>query len=156
LNQPAKNLQNTAIDNLRWTLILLSSILLGIWAVKETIALRNILLVTGTLLSIYYISFEFRYEKLKEDLTFWKLIPFILIACIFLWVIGHNFFFSIDPIAQFDELRSTWLRSLLASIVGLGTGLALRNFSNRLNLLWLDFHCLSGYVLPIHTNGFNA
>ena len=30
-----------------------------------------------------------------------------------------------------------WLRALLASIVGLGTGLALRNHPNRLNLLWL-------------------
>jgi hypothetical protein len=124
-------------DNLGLALIILSSILLGIWAVKGTIALRNILLVIGSLLSIYYIIQEFRYEKLKEDLTFWKLLPLILIACTFFWVMVHYFLFSLDPIAQVDELRSTWLRAFMASILGLGTGLALRNHPNRLNLLWL-------------------
>ncbi|QWD76398.1 hypothetical protein ICV32_01625 [Polynucleobacter sp. MWH-UH24A] len=137
MNQPTDKLQSPSIDNLRWVLIILSSILLGIWAVKETIALRNILLVVGTLLSLYYIALEFRYEKLKEDLSLWKLLPLILIACSFLWVIVHYFFFSVDPIAQLDELKSTWLRALLAFIVGLGAGLALRNYPNRLNLLWL-------------------
>jgi hypothetical protein len=137
LNQPTDQLQSSSIDNLRWVLIVLSSILLGIWAVKETIALRNILLVTGTLLSLYYIALEFRYEKLREDLSLWKLLPLILVACTFLWVIIHYFLFSLDPIAQVDELKSTWLRALLASIVGLGAGLALRNYPNRLNLLWL-------------------
>jgi hypothetical protein len=118
-------------------LVFLSSILLGIWAVKGTIALRNILLVLGTLLSIYYIIQEFRNEKLKEELTFWKLLPIILITSTFFWVIIHYFFFSVDSITQLDELKSTWLRALLASIVGLGTGIALRNHPNRLNLLWL-------------------
>ncbi len=119
------------------SLILLSSILLGIWAVKGTIALRNILLVTGTLLSIYFMTLEFRYGKLKADLSFWKLLPLVLIACTFLWVIIHYLIFSVDSITQLDELRSTWLRALLAYIVGLGAGLALRNYPNRLNLLWL-------------------
>ncbi len=52
--------------------------------------------------------------------------------------LGHySLFFSVDPIAQLYELNSTWLRALLASIVGLGAELALRNYPNRLNLLWL-------------------
>ena len=137
MNQPTDQLQSSSIDNLRWVLIVLSSILLGIWAVKETIALRNILLIAGTLLSLYCIALEFRYEKLREDLSLWKLLPLILVACTFLWIVIHYFFFSVDPIAQLDELKSTWLRALLASIVGLGAGLALRNYPNRLNLLWL-------------------
>jgi hypothetical protein len=88
-------------------------------------------------LSIYHIIQEFRNEKLKEELTFWKLLPIILITSTFFWVIIHYFFFSVDSITQLDELKSTWLRALLASIVGLGTGIALRNHPNRLNLLWL-------------------
>lgn len=145
MNQPTDHLKNSSIENLRWVLIILSSILLGIWAVKGTIALRHILLIVGTLLSVYYIALEFRYEKLKEDLTFWKLLPLILIACTFLWVIVHYFLFSVDPIAQLDELKSTWLRALLASIVGLGAGLVLRNYPNRLNLLWLGI--LIGFLV---------
>ena len=137
MSQSAIKSHNTSIDNLRWVLIIISSILLGIWATKGTIALRNILLVIGAILSIYYIILEFRYEKLKEDLPFWKLLPLILLTCIFIWVIIHFFLFSIDPVLQLHELQSTWLRIFLATLVGLGTGLALRNHPNRLNLLWL-------------------
>jgi hypothetical protein len=46
------------IRSLDFYLVVLSSILLGIWAVKETIALRNILLLGGAPLSIYYITQE--------------------------------------------------------------------------------------------------
>ena len=45
--------------------------------------------------------------------------------------------FYIDPVQQFQELKSTWLRAFMASILGLATGLALRPYPNRLNLLWL-------------------
>ncbi len=122
--------------NLEWTLLILSSILLGIWAVKGTIALRNILLVCGTLLSIYYIIGERRAGTLKEQLSFWKVLPFLLLALTFIWVISHYLFFSLDPTKQFQELESTWLRAFMASIIGMATGLALRNHPNRLNLLW--------------------
>lgn len=118
-------------------MLILSSILLGIWAAKGTIALRNLLLVSGTLLSIYYIVQEWRYGELKEQCTFWKTPPLLLIGLAFVWIITHYFLFSIDPVQQFEELKSTWLRAFMASIVGLATGLALRQHPNRLNLLWL-------------------
>jgi hypothetical protein len=121
---------------LEWLLVVLSSILLGIWAVKDTIALRNILLVSGTLFSIYYIIQEWRHGDLKEQCTIWKALPFLLLAFTFVWVVAHYFFFSLDPIKQFEDLEGTWLRAFMASIVGFATGLALRNHPNRLNLLW--------------------
>lgn len=137
LSQPADKLQNSLIHILGWALIILSSILLGIWAVKETIALRNILLVIGAPLSIYYIVQEWRHGGFKEQCTFWKVLPILLVALTFVWVVAHYFFFSLDPIKQFEELESTWLRAFMASIIGLATGLALRNYPNRLNVLWL-------------------
>lgn len=123
--------------NLEWILIICSSILLGIWAVKDTIALRNILLVSGTLFSVYYIHQEWRGGRLKEQFTFWRFLPIILLTLSFAWVIFHYLFLSLDPAMQFEELKSTWLRAFQASILGLATGLALRNYPNRLNLLWL-------------------
>jgi hypothetical protein len=123
--------------NLEFILVILSSILLGIWAVKETIALRNILLIFGTLFSIYFIVIELKEGQLRKQLTLWKLLPIYLIGLSFIWVLAHCFLFSIDPINQLEELKSTWLRAFMASIIGLGTGLALRNHPNRLNLLWL-------------------
>lgn len=122
---------------LEWTIVILSSVLLGIWATKETIAFRNILLFTVAPLSVYYITQEFKYSDLKEQCDFWRILPIILLGLSFFWVLCHFLFFSIDPVKQFNELKSTWLRSLLAFIIGLATGLTLRNHPNRLNLLWL-------------------
>lgn len=122
---------------LEWIIVILSSLLLGIWAAKETIALRNILLVGETLLSIFYITQEFKRGNLKEQCHFWRVLPVLLLGLTFIWVLSHYLFFSIDPPQQLKELKSTWLRAFMASIVGLATGLALRNHPNRLNLLWL-------------------
>jgi hypothetical protein len=55
----------------------------------------------------------------------------------FCWVIFHYFFLSRFPEIQLHELRSTWLRTLLATIVGFGTGLALLRRPNAVNFLWL-------------------
>jgi hypothetical protein len=138
-------------QNIEWVLLIISSGLLGVWAVKETIALRNILLVCGAVLSIYYISLGFKEGWLKKRFSFWKLLPLFLLAFVFIWVMTHYFLFSLDPKAQLDELRSTWLRSLLAAIVGLGTGLAMRNHPERLAILWIGilisfFVLLSQYI----------
>ena len=124
-------------DLLEYVLILLSSILLGIWAVKGTIALRNILLASGALLSLYYILRTWKDKEFREQLTTLKVLPFFLLSLAFVWIIVHYIFFSVDSTAQLKELKSTWMRAFLSSIVGLGTGLALRNHTNRLNLLWL-------------------
>jgi hypothetical protein len=122
---------------MEWILVVLSSTLLGIWAVKETIAFRNILLVSGTLFSIYYIVQEWRYGDLKAQCSIWKLLPLLLVALTFVWVLSHYIFFSVDPVKQFAELGSTWLRALMAFIIGFATGLSLKNYPNRFNLLWL-------------------
>ena len=121
---------------MEWILVIFSSALLGIWAVKGTIALRNILLVSGTLFSIYYLFEGWRHGKLKECYSIWRMLPIALVVLTFVWVVAHFLFFSLDPAKQFQELKSTWLRAFMASIVGLATGLALRNHPSRLNLLW--------------------
>lgn len=122
---------------LEWALLILSSVLLGIWAAKNTIALRNILLVIGTLVSLYYLISEFRQGRLSRHLTLAKVLPVLLVFLAFIWVITHFFFFSVDPIQQWKELKSTWLRAILACILGIGTGLALNKYPNRLTILWL-------------------
>jgi len=123
--------------NFHWILIVWSSVLLGIWAVKDTIALRNILLISGSLFSIYYIAREWREERLKEQCCLWTILPIILLALNFVWLIVHYLFFTLDHIKQLEELGSTWLRAFMASTIGLATGLVLRYHPNRLNLLWL-------------------
>jgi hypothetical protein len=141
------------------TLILISSILLGIWAVKGTIALRNILLVVGTPLSLFYCYQYYKFNQQK--IPFKNFIPIILTGLMFCWVIFHYLFLSRFPEIQLHELKSTWLRTLLATIVGFGTGLALLRRPNAVNFLWLGilisfFYLFYQYVsLVISTNNIH-
>jgi len=128
---------NKRFNQLGFSLIFISSVLLGIWATKDTIALRNILLVLGALLSLIYITLEFRLHHLASQLTLKTSAPLILIGLMFSWVVFHYFFLSRYPEQQFDELKSTWLRSFLAVILALGTGLAIGRKPNLIHLLWL-------------------
>jgi hypothetical protein len=128
---------NKRFNQLGFSLIFISSVLLGIWAIKDTIALRNILLVLGTVLSLIYITLEFKLHHLAFQLTLKTCVPLILIGLMFVWVVFHYFFLSRYPELQYDELKSTWLRSFLAVILGLGTGLAARKTPKLIHLLWL-------------------
>jgi hypothetical protein len=125
------------------SLILISSVLLGIWATMNTIALRNILLVLGTIISILYWidsakAYKGQVSKEKDQRLGWlDWMPFILIALMFVWVVMHYLFFSREPQRQWDELTSTWLRSLLAAIIGSATGLALQRHKQYAWALYL-------------------
>jgi hypothetical protein len=125
-------------DFLGWTLIIFSSILLGIWAVKNTIALRNILLFLGAPLSLVYCYRQ--YQLIRDQqiaISPRSYLPLILITLMFFWVLFHYCFLSRFPEFQLSELRSTWLRSFVAAILGLGTGVAILRRPNALNLLWI-------------------
>lgn len=123
------------LDILGCLLIFFSSVLLGIWAVKGTIALRNVLLCIEALISIFYSISFFKENIQRIPLKNW--IPFIFLGLIFFWVIFHYFFLAFFPEEQLNELVSTWLRSFLAVIVGVGTGIAIIKRPNSVNFLWL-------------------
>lgn len=126
-------------DKLGLSLILVSSALLGIWATMHTIALRNILLGFGSLLAIVYWLRWFRaakgHFKLRPSFEAW--IPLGLVVLMFLWVVIHLAYFSVDPQRQLDELDSTWIRAFLATLIGSATGLALTRSRAKAPLLWL-------------------
>ena len=126
-------------------LIIIGSILLGIWATNGTIAMRNILLVMGAILSFIYGYNSFRYLKVNIPLSNWT--PLILLGLMFCWVIFHYFFLSRFPEIQLRELTSTWLRSFLAAIFGFGVGLAILKNPNMLKLLWLGIFLSFVYLL---------
>ena len=117
-----------------WILILCSSVLLGIWAVKGTIALRNILLIFETGLSFIYF-YQFFKLNLKVPLKNWT--PLFFLGLMLFWVIFHYLFLSRFPDQQLNELTSTWFRSGLAMIVGAGTGFAILRKPNAINFLWI-------------------
>lgn len=117
-------------------LILLSSTLLGIWAIKDTIALRNILLVVGVIFSLIYL-WRLYQRGLLDNIRLYNWLPFLLMALLFIWVIAHYFILSRYPEVQLQELKSTWFRAFLAMVLGMATGFALHKKINSINLLWL-------------------
>ena len=131
-------------DVLGYCLIILSSVLLGIWAVKGTIALRNSLLGIETILSTIYCMRFFKANKHKIPLKNWT--PLIFLGLMFCWVIFHYFFLTRFPEQQFHELTSTWLRSFLAVIVGVGTGLAIIKRPKAIQLLWIGILLSFAYL----------
>jgi hypothetical protein len=139
------------LDWLEFSLIILSSVLLGIWAAANTIALRNILLVLGTLLSIAYFYQLHRQNQLKQYFGLRNSIPLFCIMGLFLWVLAHCFLFPTDYPAQINELQSTWLRSVLAAVVGVTTGIAIDRNPTKIYWLWIGmtvtFLCLFGQYL---------
>lgn len=119
-------------------LILISSVLLGVWAVKDTIALRNIMLFLGAPLGLFYCYQAYQLRHLeKERIDPKYLIPIICLFLMFAWVLLHYLFFSRFPEVQFQELRSTWLRTLLGVVIGLAAGMVASSRPYLVNLLWL-------------------
>lgn len=130
-------------------IVLMSSLLLGVWAVESTIALRNILLWAGGTIALYcWASFylELKKKKKQPHLHFLVYLALLLVAAMMVWVLLHYLFFTIDPQRQFHELKSTWVRACLAIVLGSATGLCLLKNRQYLPILWLGLLC-SFFVL---------
>jgi hypothetical protein len=141
----------TGLDKTGLALVLISSALLGIWATMNTIALRNVLLWVGTVVALTYWWNWFKTNKANQTLPslswlYW--LPVMLIALMFIWVVPHYFLFAQNPQLQFSELKSTWLRSFLAVILGSATGLALNRNTRFMPWLWLGL--LLSFVVLIY------
>jgi hypothetical protein len=139
------------LDKIGLALVLISSILLGIWATMNTIALRNILIWVGSLIALVYWWNWFKTNKANHTLPslswlYW--LPVVLIGLMFVWVVMHFFFFAQNPEQQFSELKSTWLRSLLAVIIASATGVALNRNPRLIPWLWLGL--LLSFVVLIY------
>lgn len=120
-------------------IILLCSFLLGVWAVKGTIALRNILIGIATPISILYIAnfivANWRNVPIKAFL------PILFLLSTLSWVVIHYIYFSSYPELQWAELRSTWFRSFLALLIGFACGISIARNSRFEIYLWTGLIC---------------
>lgn len=69
-----------------------------------------------------------------------------MLGLMFCWIVFHYLFLSRFPEIQFHELKSTWLRSVLASIVGVGTGIAILRRPNAVDSLWFGILISFAYL----------
>jgi len=103
--------------------------LLFIWVVPNTIALRHVLLVTACLAGFGLIRYHWdRFRTIDP-----RFIPLFSLAGLFVWVLIHYFFFSLNPVLELSEIKGLWMRSLLGAVAAVGLGIAIMNDS-RLRL----------------------
>ena len=139
----------TGLDKSGLALVLISSVLLGIWATMNTIALRNVMLWLGAVIAILYWWNWFKTNKANHalpSLSWLYCLSVALIGLMFIWVVMHYILFAQNPQPQLSELKSTWLRSFLAVIIGSATGVALNRNPRFISWLWLGL-LLSFFVL---------
>ena len=138
-----KNPRLALIDCLGLSIVILCAVLLAIWAMQHTIALRNILLSLGCLLSIAYIYLRYRIAPFSIEWS--NLTPLLFIGCLFAWVLMHYFLFSQDQELQLKELKSVWFRGLGASLLGWACGLVITQKPSRINLL--GYGLIGGFAI---------
>ena len=109
-----------------------SSALLGIWAISNTIALRNILLTLTVFLVVIYFYILIKVEN-KANWNYYHilfkeniLVPLIFFS-LYVWIILHLLLFSRYQSLQIHEFSSTWIRVLLSAISGFGIGLIIKD-----------------------------
>ena len=148
---------NRSFSILSALIIFISTALLAIWSLKNTIALRNALLALGTLLALFLFWQHSRVRGSKSIPTVspssWaQYTPLFLSFLMLIWVAIHYLVFSSEPGQQFQELTSTWVRVLESLLIGAASGLVLRDHPRRAQFLWLGI--LGSFVyLLIHYLG---
>lgn len=148
---------NRSFSVLSALIIFISTTLLAVWSLKNTIALRNALLAIGTLLALFLLWQYSRGKDSKNTPTFnsstWvQYTPLVLSFAMLIWVVIHYLFFSSEPGQQLQELSSTWLRVLESMLIGLAAGLVLSVHPRRAQFLWLGI--LGSFIyLLIHYLG---
>ena len=148
---------NRSFSILSALIIFISTALLAIWSLKNTIALRNALLALGTLLALF-LFWQYSRGKASKSIptdssTSWaQYTPLFLSFLMLIWVVIHYLLFSSEPGQQFQELTSTWLRVLESLLIGAATGLVLRDHPRRAQFLWLGIFGSFVYLL-IHYLG---
>jgi hypothetical protein len=128
-------------------IICISTALLAIWSLRNTIALRNVLLVLGTLVALFLIKQYLKQPQKIASNSIWHYAPIILSACTLAWVGIHYLVFSQDSALQLKDLTSTWVRVLMASMIGAAAGLVIKDSPQRSQYLWFGIFCSFAYLL---------
>ncbi len=119
-------------DKIGFLLILAGSLLLGIWAVRDTIALRNLLLSFGAAIGLLYFFLVFKKSNIKILYDFENLIPLSIIFFLMVWIPYLSM-----SVGSFANFTGTWIRCILAVVFGGSIGLALLRNNCSAPLLWL-------------------
>lgn len=99
---------------LRWCFVC-ACLLLVIWTIPHTTALRNITLVLGGVISLWLAVIDARLRQMLNNPAMWAF------GALLLWVVVHYWLFSIRPDLQQKELTGLWVRVFFALSLGATT-----------------------------------
>ncbi len=95
--------------------------LLVIWVLPNTIALRHVLMSIGFVSAIWitYKNQLFLHSKFSSKL------PLIFLGLIFIWLLTHYLFFSLNRDMEWKEIKGVWFRSFLVFFIAIGVRLSI-------------------------------
>ena len=128
---------------LMWLILFCAAGLLFIWPLPGTIALRHVILGIGFIASLCYLHQQ-RLSFLER--TAW---PTWLFLGFYGWLIIHLVFFSNERGLQIAELSSVWMRSALATPLGLALGLMLTQVQYKSGAIAHQKSLFEQYSVPI-------
>ena len=100
-------------------IVIISSFLIAIWPLPETIALRNVLILFGFAASVVYLYPKRGYFFTRFSWPIWAQLFF------FIWLTLHLIYFSTEFDLQLHEYLSVWLRALGVTSLGFSLGVYL-------------------------------
>lgn len=109
----------SSLNFIPFLIAIISSLLLIIWNIPGTIALRHLLLAFGFIFSCFYF---YKNLNIKFNIKFLLVSSYILV---FPWMLFHFVFLSTENKLQLHELTSLWFRSALAFPIGFSIGVIL-------------------------------
>lgn len=129
---------------LRCLIVICASVLVFVWGLPHTIALRNIAICLGAVGSIYFLLIyrPFQWNR--------GVLPLLLVYGLLFWVIFHFYFFAQDPQLQLIELKSLWVRVFCGMLIATAMGVFIRQPSRMNNLFILSFFGMSISVVAVY------
>lgn len=100
-------------------LLFSAAILLAIWPLPDTMALRNLMLLCGSMASVVLLRGNI------SQFTQGKSWPIYVLLSFFAWLLLHLTLLAGNVDEQWHEFTGEWLRSFLATVIGLALGLLL-------------------------------
>lgn len=104
-------------------------LLILVWPVPHTIAIRNLLIFSLLFIGIYL----FFALNLKQYLKTYLL---CFLGLLFLWMIAHYLFFSHSPTHEWQELKSTSLRAFIGFFIALCFAALIK--SKQISIHWIS------------------
>jgi hypothetical protein len=122
---------------LEWICMLCAVLLILVWPLPGTIAARNISLVLGCLSSLAWIF------RSKPIISLETILPILCLLAVPIWLWIHYYILPTDTAAQLYELKGTWLRVILGTLMGTGLGLMIANRPNLIYVIWFAMTALA-------------